>query len=346
MTSMTDYYRVCPQVQVYHALPDAIAPYVVFTARPDFRSDVVNTDGCGFRWSYNPSGEIVDSASWWRCSKRGIVLGGSFGFSFGATHDRYTLVSLLNSLSDYSFLNLGSRGANSTQGLIAAIPFVSNSECVIVCSGINNLGANFQSIGRYDLFGSFYYEHVYESLSSYKLLDLAGLVENSTSKISSVSFLLKEMIRRVPLVFARHSQPDELLLEQDFSIDDEAVERAFNLQTRDLLMISKMIEKKTRLVFVTQPFADTMAKVLSPEEEMLFAISDSLQGQGWQTFKKQISAVWPQYVLRLQSFCQYQGIQFFDLNSIQLNGWCFVDRTHMIDNGYSQVAEKIAKSLS
>ena len=55
--------------------------------------------------------------------------------------------------------------------------------------------------------------------------------------------------------------------------------------------------------------------------------------------------VWPGYVARLQEVCAREGIQCCDANTLQLAGWCFIDRVHLTDDGYGQVAQGLVKEL-
>ena len=131
---MTERYNIVPQMQVYDRLPIVLLPHITFGSRPNYRSDVVNTGDMGFRISLSQNGCIDPSTD-----SRDIMLGGSYVFGVGATRDEYCLPSQLH------FTNLGIRAGNSTQQLIASIPWLKAANTIIVCDGLNNLVANIQA---------------------------------------------------------------------------------------------------------------------------------------------------------------------------------------------------------
>ena len=64
-----DRYTIAPQLEIYDRVPVVLVPYLTMIARPDFRSEVLNTDRYGFRVSHGPAGPI-DSRSWWDTQPR------------------------------------------------------------------------------------------------------------------------------------------------------------------------------------------------------------------------------------------------------------------------------------
>ncbi|TAJ24522.1 MAG: hypothetical protein EPO64_09400, partial [Nitrospirae bacterium] len=179
-------------MQVYDHLPMVLAPYVTTTSQPNFRSAVVNTDAFGFRLSSGQDAsrdDSVDSTSWWRQNRRALLIGGSFVFGVGAAGDRHTVASVLNARTSHTFLNLGIRAANSTQELIASVPFLDSAELVIVCSGINNLVVGLQSRGRNELYGPLFTEGAIEALATHSVHELAALVQARLGSIGIRSLL-------------------------------------------------------------------------------------------------------------------------------------------------------------
>lgn len=62
--------------------------------------------------------------------------------------------------------------------------------------------------------------------------------------------------------------------------------------------------------------------------------------------KSFVASVWRQYVQRLGRACGERGVPFVSVDAGQLIGWSFVDRVHLTDNGYQQVAERFARILN
>jgi len=48
----------------------------------------------------------------------------------------------------------------------------------------------------------------------------------------------------------------------------------------------------------------------------------------------------------LAAGCRDLGIDFVDLEASSFYGWAFVDRVHMTDYGYDQVARAISEAIS
>ena len=344
-------YRLVPQMRVYDRIPRVLAPYLTTNARPRFRSDVVNTDGLGYRISYRED-EVLDTETWWEAgNNRGIVVGGSNVFGIGATHDRHTLVSALNSLTGFSFLNLGIRAGNSTQELIATIPFLADSKYVLVCSGVNNLLVSLQSTGTNALYGPMFAEEVMEVLATYTIHELRQLVDSSLRGVR-LRTLIAEILRRVHgrMTRSRFRKPSSVArppARGQSAPDVRAIAARESLarQKRDLVMIARSLPDHACLIFLSQPFAAASSRKLSREEQQLFDLADAMQGRHWQIMKSTLVDLWSSYVDELQRVCADEGIVFVDLNSVEYKGWSYVDRVHMTDNGYRQIAERIAEKM-
>jgi hypothetical protein len=331
-------------MRTYDYLPDVIAPYMTFMSRPDYKSPVVNTDRHGFRVSAR-QGSTVDTVSWWRAERRGIVLGGSFVFGVGATQDAATLVSALNGEAPYTFVNLGVRAANSTQELIACLPFVEAAHCVLVCSGMNNLLVNLQSLGYYELFGPLFGEEHCRELARYSIAEVRDLTEGRLGRVP-FRMLLGEVRARVARRLGRVRPSAAASTPASPPDPARAVERALELQRRDLRIVTRAVAPGATVIFAAQAFAPTARKKLSDEETALFGITDGLQGAHWQVMKGRLAELWPRYVTGLRALCPREGVRFVDLNATPLDGWCFVDRVHMTDTGYAQVAAALAREVA
>ncbi len=354
MLNLQSRYIIAPQLQVYDSLPTVLAPYVTYISKPNFHSKVVNTDQTGFRHSTAKTSSgiaFIDSANWWHHEHRAIMIGDSFTFGVGATSDDHTVASQLNSLSKYSFLNLGIRASNSTQQIVSAIPFLGSTESVLYVGGINNLTAQIQSDGRNSLFGPLFGEVAIDSLSAHSIFELASICEASMNNISSRRLireigqrLIKKLVRQKTFAGARTARSN-LGANADGSLNSFA-QTAVDRYERDLSIIIRAIPRGSKILFAAQPFAGTHLKQLSQEEVDLFQITDSLQHDDWFVLKQVLVKIWTHYVALLGDMCSRLGINFADLNSVDLQNWSFVDRVHMTDYGNHQIATFVAnKSL-
>jgi hypothetical protein len=177
------YAQLAQQIRVYrYDLGTVLAPYVMRRAPSNFRSDLVNTDQYGYRFSYDAAG-VVDSESWWQRKHRALVIGNSFVFGRGATCDQTSVASVLNAQTGYSFLNLGVLAGNSTQELIAAIPFLQDAECVLICGGFANINLNLLRTSAYDLYGCFAGEELFAKLGAPEFQDVPGLFKRPAERL-------------------------------------------------------------------------------------------------------------------------------------------------------------------
>lgn len=342
-------YRIAPQMRIYDQLPFVLAPYLTTISQPGFCSTVVNTDAQGFRLSY--AGEmVIESRSWWRAPRRGLVLGDSMAFGVGTTHDRHTLTSVLSTETGMALLNLGVRASNSTQQLIAAIPFLSDAHVVVICSGMNNLVTGLQSIGRNELFAPFFAEDVIDELSAYPMHDVARMVRASLRDVS-LTVLLDALSARVRERFARRlrAHPEAHDAAGNGSgghpVDQTQVfASALARQRRDLAILKKALPRDATLLFVAQPFAGTR-RSCSSEEQQLFGFMDAIQGTDWAILKRHLTDWWPVYVEQLRAMCEQETVRFLDLNAAELTGWAYVDRVHLTDHGCRQAAGRIAQEI-
>jgi hypothetical protein len=322
------------------------APYVTTASARRFKSETVNTDDLGFRLSAAPGG-VVDTDSWFRQRRRGIVLGGSFVFGVGATCDERTVVSGLNMRSEHCFVNLGIRAGNSTQELIAAIPFLEQAECAVIASGMNTLVAGLQSAGENELFGPLFDEEAMARIGDVGIQDLTKLLEDRTSE-TAVRLLLRVLRQRLkgrvtpnggraPASSRFGARP------VDFP---RAAERALERHRRDLRIVARALPRGARCVFAAQPFAESSGKALTVEENRLFEAADGLQDARWARLREFLRNEYPSYVNRLGKMCRHENVTFIDLNDAPLTGWSYVDRIHLTDRGYEQIAVRLAGDLS
>lgn len=323
-----DFLKVVPQIKTYVDHGTAMMPYVIRTAQPGFRSDVVNTDDYGYRFSYDAEG-IVDSHTWWRRRRKGLVIGNSFVFGYGASCDRKSPVSILNTFSNYSFLNLGIPAGNSTQEFIAAVPFLQYTEYVLVCSGMVNLNLNLQSIGRYKLYGPFAGEPLFAKLSriEFRKLDsfLQGDYEPGTGN---------DRDRELPGPVGVEAGMPRDEIEARFA-------RAVYLQSRDLKLIVRACKPSTPVFFAFQPLA-VLKPRLTPEEKESIRYDRSSDSTWWKVSDAYSGLMWPRYIYALERMCADIGVPFVDLNELDLDGRYFIDYSHMTDWGYRKIMQYLA----
>jgi hypothetical protein len=324
-------YRLAPQLREYDRNEPYLRPYLTFTAQPDLRSPVFNTDAEGFRISSSPVGPI-DTARWLELGSGGLVLGGSVTFGHGATCDAATMPSRLAGLLGSPQLNLGVCAANSLQELIAALPFLERAETVVLCSGANSVLASLQSLGLNETFEPLFFESALAGLATAPIVDVLQMVTAAQGGA-------RPRVRSEPLRPARPA-PGAMRAADLPARLDAALARI----VRSLRILSLARRPGARVVFCLQPFAGAGLRELAPEERELFALN-ARQQRAWATLRDYVTASWGRCADRLGRACATLGVQFLDLSAHRFRGWSFLDLVHMTDLGYRQAAELIEEAL-
>lgn len=323
-------YARLPHMRVYDTHAQVLRPYVTFAAQPGLRSPVLNTDGQGFRVSCSPRGMVGSEG--WREQGGGLVLGGSFVFGMGATHDGATIPSVLATRSSSAQLNLGICAGNSLQELVSAIPYLDRADSVVVCSGINNLMAGLRSLGHNERFGPLFYEGAIRRLFNSEQAKLTPALPEAVET---------HRVRPAASVGAARRTRPELTPQQLTARMEAALAR----QLRDLSVLAAMRDR-FRLLFCVQPFADPELRDLTEDERAVFAMHDDRRDTGrardaWDF----VRSVWPSYARRLADGCAELRVPVLRLDADRFQGWSFIDRVHMTDHGYRQVADAIWEAL-
>ena len=332
-------YELAPQLRVYDAIGQVLAPYLTLTSPPDYRSDVLNTDRHGFRRSV-AAGEVVDTEQP-RDRLRYLVLGGSYAFGVGASSDSRTIVSALGELTGQGWLNLGVRAGNSTQELISALPFLLDADAVVVVSGVNDLVVSVQSLGLNDLYGPLFGEGQFARLGQWPFSVLTALVDDALSGAPAralVGELAGRARRRLPGRYGAGEGRTSSLRRTPAA----AAAQALELQTRNLELLRRSVGPACRVVFAVQPLLDAADHQPTPEELELCSLADALQTAQWHELKGIMNEVLPGLVEGLRAACARLGVGFVDLNEVAFEGWSFVDRVHANDAGYAAAAAALA----
>ena len=334
--------RIAPHLAAYDALQPSLRPYLTIGTPPNIRSRVVSTDENGFRLSYS-SATRVDSTSWHDEAPKGLLVGSSVAFGVGATSDSRTLASLLATGTGTPFLNLGVRGANSTQELISAIPFVGSADMVVVVSGVNNLTAALQSLGGNELFGPFFWEGAFDQLARWPVDALVDLIYGGEQSWGGKAARKLRLVRGAAKSVTQMTRSE--IAGRSPAHQREVLVAAAERHARDLAILAAATPPATRVVFAAQPFADACERAVTTEERTLFDLADAATGARWQRVKEVLATGWDEYVERLANSCTRLDVTFVDLAAVTFDGWCFVDRVHLTDRGHDIAARAILEAL-
>lgn len=326
-------YALVPQMRDYDALEEKVwLPYLMTFQRPDCHTHSFTTDGFGFRRTLLQGEPLTPSAYNAYAQAKGALIGASTAFGVGASSDAWTLASLLTQKGPRVWFNFAGRAFNSTQELMAFLLHCpSQVDTVLIVSGINNLVLSCLSGRTSPIFNSFYAQSVFER----------GLQRGETAGVwGALKFLAHEVSHRFSSNGVSQGGPPQ-----------DHYENIAACMRRDLRLWSFLGKGMGfRVVFVFQPIATWIEKMLTQEEEELFSILDAINPTGsWARVSEHLSSQRERYVRDVEEMCRVLGIRFLDLNrspSFRDKRWLFVDRAHLTDEGYALAAQEIARELS
>jgi hypothetical protein len=327
--------ELVPHMGDYARLRHVVRPYLTLAQQPAFATPVVETDEEGFRVSYR-RGDRVDSTTWDRLDRRGLLVGGSFVFGVGASRDEGAPASQLADLTGVAFLNLGLRAGNSTQEVVACLPFLLDADVVVVATGVNNIVAATQTAGRNERFGPFFYEAAFGRLADWPIEELGAALRG----------------RRLP-------EPPSTARNGTWPPDGATgpVSRALARQARDLRILGAVAARVgAQLVVALQPYAPWIDRVETPEERRLFQALDAGAAGAEQARRYSLQRLWLEAKAALDGAHEPAramlaevsaelGARFVDLNALPYDGWCFVDRVHLTDRGYAAAAARLGEEV-
>ena len=296
-------------------------PYTMYFHPFNYRSDVVNTDGSGFRYSVQGGRQysVTDHTGINTC---GVIAGSSTVFGIGASADIHTLASRMSENDPHGvpWINFGGRSFNSTQELILfslhrhQLP---ETKDVLLLSGFNDLGlARLPKRLRLEHGAFFMCNEFYDAMLKKK--------QSRFSKWFNASK-------------TRETEDDVPSLE-------EQIDYAVTLTLRNLANWHAMcVQMGTQLTFVLQPLANWVRETGSPEEEVLFSAREKQGGFAEQYGDILAHSTYAAYRDHLQAGAKALGVPFIDLTrhiqaTIADDFWLFVDRIHFTDQGHDFVS--------
>lgn len=308
-------------------------PYLMQTVYALRNFPSVSTDLWGFRNTVARGGLIVSAASLSdvpETSPIGVLLGNSTAFGIGATHDRHTIPSALNRLTETTWLNYAGRAFNSTQEVIVlSLHLPRRLDQLVVFSGANNVFFPFVTQTS----------AVYNSMWSQSVFEAAISGGTHTGVRKAFRRLLKELRHRFR---PAHEPP----FSQSWS---KAYDDMLTCFRRDLRVLRLLADGfGVPLHFALQPLATWMDKPLSSEEEQLFRVLDSSTIKAYQIWAKQMAAVKDSYFADIEQICRELSVNYCNMNiasELLSDDWLFVDRIHLTDRGYELAANVLKREF-
>ncbi|WP_326814379.1 Inducer of phenazine A [Streptomyces sp. NBC_01318] len=331
-----------PQMLAYDDFDDRSQtrwlPYLMYFHRAGYRSDVINTDDIGFRYSQGPGDVSASAGTVAQTGPVRLLAGSSTAFGIGARSDAATLPSRL--WSGYApsapWLNFAGRSYNSAQEFTLfalyrhLLPRVTD---IVVFSGLNNLAlSRLPKEQRGDHGGFFNCGEYYEQMEELR----------QRHRTPAPRFGRRD--RRAAGAAASAAPSAVLPLDERIAASVELTAR--HLQNWKLLAA----DSGARVSFVLQPLAGWVRETPAPEEKLLFDELDK-RSNFWELYGD-IATMEParRYADQLQVACDKLGVPFLDLSPLLTEAagprdWLFVDRAHFTDLGHDMAARLVAEGL-
>lgn len=334
--------ELTPQMRDYEAkFTDAgevrWLPYLMYFHPAGHRSDAVNTDASGFRYSEARGQRYSVADRGGTTGAARLLAGSSTVFGIGASADSHTLPSRLTEHDPRPepWLNFGGRSFNSTQELTLfslyrhLVPEVSE---IVLLSGFNNLGLARLPASVRGEHGAFF--------NCNQFFDFFQAVSTGSGHQP-----LRSRLRRGKNAAAPDPAPEPVP-----SMPDQ-IAYAAELTLRHLDCWRALAQDLgARLTFVLQPLSGWVRPTGTPEEERLFAELDEL-GNFSQTYGDILQPqVCADYADAIEAGAKKMDVGFLNLgpllaDKIAPDQWLFVDRIHFTDSGHDFVAQQLLNAI-
>lgn len=345
-------YELTPQMRDYDAFNDSgqrrYVPYLMYFHRPNFTSETINTDRCGFRISTGPGGIKTSAAGDIPAGPVRLLVGGSTAFGIGATSDSSTLASMLWSRYAPSapWLNFAGWSFSPTQEVLLFTLYrhlLENISEIVILSGINAIMLARLPEWQQGDHGAFFFCGEYFQ----KMEELRkGGRKNSKFSLRRA----KPAVGIVPTFDATIATFDDVRRDIPMVINSAA-----NMTLRQLDVWRRLAGPDTRISFVLQPMARWIRQTPAPQEKLLYDEYDDDRFSelgGWEAVHGDVATteVSHAFATALREGCEKHGVRFFDLNPVVAEviapqDWLFVDRIHYNDTGSDIVARIMAEAL-
>lgn len=305
-------------------------PYLMYFHPPSHRSEVVNTDESGFRYSER-KGQRLSLRNCDPSNPVRLLAGSSTVFGIGASADRWTLASRLseNDTRPEPWLNFGGRSFNSTQELLLLVLYLHllpPVKEIVLFSGFNNLGlARLPSSQRMEHGAFFNCSDFFDALKPAKSNGLKGIGTKLFGPAETAEVPLPSITQQI--------------------------EYATELTVRHLHLWHLIAQElDAKLTYVLQPLSGWVRAEGCREEEALFTELDRL-GRFTEVYGDILRKdVCLQYAQALRAGIEPLGVRFINLSpvladSLKPDQWLFVDRIHFTDDGHDFVSRLLLELL-
>lgn len=318
--------ELVPHIIDYAVVQEKIwLPYLMGSTLPQIRSDRLNTDAFGFRYTIDIEGNRMSPENMGG-QPVNLVLGASQPFGFGATSDATTFASYLSRSSRSCWCNLAMPGMTLPQNIIQLmffLPKLGRVKKIVLLGGVTDLNHFFRTPLYPKVVGSFFQFMEYFSKLNGRYIDQ----EKGEIRLPA----------EFGELYSENTNPSE---SYEFFLD--SLKNSLHV----LSFFAKSLDAE--LVFALQPVVKWMNRTPSAEEQRL--IYDKPEHDNAHD-ERTTQAYQQWYGSALQGICGELGIEYLDLNhffaaSKKSDQWLLIDNVHFHDNGSDLAAEIIIAEAS
>ena len=343
-------YKIVPQMKTYDDLGYRWLPFLMFNQTANFRSDILNTDNRGYRYSSNYNSYPQSIFQKDNDKQNIIILGGSYGFGVGSTKDENTAAGYLEKFDkNYNYLNLSSRahvGFQEILSLLLNINEINNLKKIVIISGLNDIHLSKYFDKTFPdsfYFKSLFLEKMEESQLPFKkkvFQKIFNLFSTNTINIETIKKISKKNF--LSFLFSKKFR-EKLMIDKTEAIPfEQKLDRNIKLY--------KLLGDyfKCEVNFYLQP-VNNWCKDRSPQEEQIQEFSKKYSKKRNhhldEVYNKES---YEKYLSLYRKFTEKNGVNFYDLNDYfkknsSKNDWLFVDGVHCNDSGYKLAAKFISE---
>ena len=345
-------------MKVYDILGQVWKPFVMYTSRPNFKSEVVNLDRFGLRFNdlnnkdsleISKNNSIFNEKIFSQKKETAVLIGGSSAFGWGASSDASTISSLLSKQTNIHFFNLGCSAFSGFQEIIlfqSLANHLVNVNKIVIFSGLNDIFFSNHLLTYDPILGPFYFNTEF----------VEGMTKTTLNWKRNLSKFFLDP-------FVKHNINWNLITKKElfdfffkknsyksFQLPDNE-EVLKNIIKRNFICWSNIQKAMgVKLIYVLQPMPNWCNKELSDEETKIFNELDSSSYENFKTLKSLDFAKYNSYRTYISEICDKLKIDLIDSNAYISKKnchkeWLFIDRAHLTDLGNKYIAELILSRL-
>jgi hypothetical protein len=273
--AVQEVYRYTPQIIDYDRFMHIGArwlPYTMYFHEKSFRSNAINTDALGFRYTHF-NGQRYSPCELHGIGEVNLLVGGSTALGVGSTCDEATVASRLSEMTGEVWLTFAGRGYNAMQEVLLYLMHqdrLPRIKRVVVFSGMNTLALEGMPDEHISDHGRYYYSYEFMHYMNKYNEDM----KRQKNSFRSDDGEKKSLLQMIGL--GRDDNPADRVVDDSDSPLEERIDRAAAATAKALAQWKLLLTgQDTQLDFVLQPLAYWANKQLTVEEQGVFHAIDS-----------------------------------------------------------------------